>query len=55
MNREELKTILPHREPMLLVDEAYVTEDGKAKGFIRFGGMSSFYKDTFPEIRWFPV
>ena len=22
MNREELKQILPHREPMLLIDEA---------------------------------
>ena len=22
MNREELKTILPHREPMLLIDQA---------------------------------
>ena len=23
MNREEIKKIIPHREPMLLVDEAY--------------------------------
>ena len=27
MDREELKKILPHREPMLLVDEAYLNED----------------------------
>ena len=27
MNREELKEILPHREPMLLVDEAELEED----------------------------
>lgn len=32
MNREEIKTILPHREPMLLVDEAELVcmEGGKA-------------------------
>ena len=29
MNREEIKKILPHREPMLLVDEAYVNENGE--------------------------
>ena len=27
MNREELKGILPHREPMLLVDEAELEEE----------------------------
>ena len=29
MNREELKNILPHREPMLLVDDAVLTETGE--------------------------
>ncbi|MBP5635513.1 MAG: beta-hydroxyacyl-ACP dehydratase [Bacteroidales bacterium] len=28
MNREELKQILPHREPMLLIDSSEVTPDG---------------------------
>ena len=32
MNRDELKAILPHREPMLLVDEAAVGPDGVAHG-----------------------
>ena len=27
MNRDDLRKILPHREPMLLVDEAYVDEN----------------------------
>ena len=27
MNREEIKNILPHREPMLLLDEVNVTEE----------------------------
>ena len=32
MNRDEIKTILPHREPMLLIDEAERLEDGSARG-----------------------
>ena len=32
MTREELKEILPHREPMLLVDEAYMDENHIAHG-----------------------
>ena len=37
MNREELKNYLPHREPMLLVDEIDIDENGvcHAKYFIR--------------------
>ena len=31
MNKEEIKKILPHREPMLLVDEVELI-DGKAFG-----------------------
>ena len=30
MNREELKEYLPHREPMLLVDEVVIDEEGIA-------------------------
>ena len=30
MNVEEIKTFLPHREPMLLVEEASVDEQGNA-------------------------
>ena len=32
MNREELKKILPHREPMLLIDEAELKEENLAVG-----------------------
>jgi len=49
MNREELKKILPHREPMLLVDEAYVTEDGKAKGYYTVRGDEFFLQGHFPD------
>jgi len=30
MNKEEIKQFLPHREPMLLIDEAMVDENGVA-------------------------
>ena len=48
MNREELKKILPHREPMLLVDEASVTEDGKAEGTYTVRGDEFFLQGHFP-------
>ena len=32
MNREEIKQFLPHREPMLLVDEMIFNEDGTVVG-----------------------
>lgn len=48
MNREDLKKILPHREPMLLVDEAYVDEDGKAIGIYNVRGDEFFLQGHFP-------
>lgn len=48
MNREEIKTILPHREPMLLVDEAYLNEDGSATGYYRVRGDEFFLQGHFP-------
>ena len=48
MNREEIKRILPHREPMLLVDEAYLGEDGKAHGKYTVRGDEFFLQGHFP-------
>ena len=48
MNREEIKTILPHREPMLLVDEVYLNEDGSATGFYHVRGDEFFLQGHFP-------
>ncbi len=48
MNREELKAILPHREPMLLVDEAELGEDGKAHGRYAVRGDEYFLQGHFP-------
>jgi len=48
MNREELKTILPHREPMLLVDEAEMTGEITSRGSYRVRGDEWFLKGHFP-------
>lgn len=49
MTREELKKYLPHREPMLLVDEAYLNEDGSATGFYTVRGDEYFLQGHFPD------
>ena len=38
MNREEIMTILPHRDAMLLLDSAELKEDGSAYGEYRVRG-----------------
>lgn len=48
MNREELKQILPHREPMLLVDEAYRDENKVGHGKYRVRGDEWFLQGHFP-------
>lgn len=48
MNREEIKNILPHREPMLLVDEVYLNKDGSATGYYNVRGNEFFLKGHFP-------
>lgn len=47
MNREELMQILPHRDNMLLLDEAAVT-DGKACGKYKVRGDEWFLQGHFP-------
>ena len=42
MNRNEIEQILPHRKPMLLVDEAYLNEDGSATGYYTVNGDEFF-------------
>lgn len=48
MNREEIKRILPHREPMLLVDEITRTEDGETIGTYTVTGEEWFLMGHFP-------
>ena len=44
MNREEIKKILPHREPMLLLDEAW-----QGGGSYTFRGDEFFLQGHFPD------
>lgn len=48
MDREELKKILPHREPMLLVDEAELREENLAVGKYTVKGDEWFLQGHFP-------
>jgi len=48
MNKEELKNILPHREPMLLVEEAEKIDENKAIGKYKVKGDEWFLQGHFP-------
>lgn len=48
MNRAEIEKILPHRAPMLLVDEAELLEDGGALGRYTVRGDEFFLQGHFP-------
>ena len=48
MNREELKNILPHRDNMLLLDDAEL-HDGEAVGHYHVRGDEYFLKGHFPD------
>ncbi len=48
MNREAIKNLLPHREPMLLVDEAELDESGCAVGRYTVRGDEHFLQGHFP-------
>lgn len=49
MLKEEIKKILPHREPMLLVEEIEVTADGTAVGKYTVKGDEFFLQGHFPD------
>ncbi len=48
MKREEIEQILPHRPPMLLVEEVELTEDGSAIGRYAVKGDEFFLQGHFP-------
>lgn len=49
MNREEIMKILPHRNSMLLLDEAWMDEEGSAHGKYIVRGDEWFFDGHFPE------
>lgn len=48
MNRNELKKIMPHREPMLLLDEATRIEENKGIAKYEVRGDEFFLQGHFP-------
>lgn len=48
MDREAIKKILPHREPMLLVDEAELVDENRAEGKYTIRGDEHFLQGHFP-------
>lgn len=48
MNKEEIKKILPHREPMLLIDQANLINQNTAEGFYTVRGDEYFLQGHFP-------
>lgn len=48
MNRDEIKRILPHREPMLLLDDVQIVE-GAAVGHYTVRGDEFFLQGHFPD------
>ncbi len=48
MKRDEIRQILPHREPMLLVDEVNLNEDGSSTGYYQVRGDEFFLQGHFP-------
>jgi 3-hydroxyacyl-[acyl-carrier-protein] dehydratase len=48
MDREQLKELLLHREPMLLVDEAWPDADGRGGGKYTVKGTEWFLQGHFP-------
>ena len=49
MNREEIEKILPHRAPMLLVDEVNIENETDAVGTYTVTGDEWFLKGHFPD------
>lgn len=48
MDREQIKSVLPQREPMLLVDEAHKNADGTSTGRYTVKGDEYFLQGHFP-------
>ncbi|MGI6634253.1 MAG: 3-hydroxyacyl-ACP dehydratase FabZ [Christensenellales bacterium] len=52
LNRAEIKTFLPHREPMLILDSVFLDKNGDANGEYTVSGEEFFLSGHFPG---FPV
>lgn len=48
MDKKEIMEILPHRDPMLLVERAQLNDDGSATGYYTVRGDEFFLQGHFP-------
>ena len=51
---EEIKELLPHRDPFLFIDSLDVNEDGTYTGYRTFTEKEFFFKGHFPEYAVVP-
>ena len=55
LSKEQIKEVIPHREPFLLVDEILELEAGKkAIGLKKLTGEEDFFKGHFPDYPVMP-
>jgi 3-hydroxyacyl-[acyl-carrier-protein] dehydratase len=48
LNKDQIKQFMPHREPMLLIDEAYIDDEGLAHGKYTVKQDEFFTRGHFP-------
>ena len=48
LNKEQIKTFMPHREPMLLLDQVQLDAEGQSSGSYHVEGDEYFLQGHFP-------
>ena len=48
LNKEQIKTFMPHREPMLLLDQVRLDANGQSSGAYHVEGDEYFLQGHFP-------
>ncbi|NJP39818.1 3-hydroxyacyl-ACP dehydratase FabZ [Oscillospiraceae bacterium HV4-5-C5C] len=48
MNQEQIKAIIPHRDPFLLVDEILELDENRVVGLKHVTGQEDFFRGHFP-------
>ncbi len=54
MNQEEIKKIIPHRDPFILVDEVEVLDGDKIIAYKNVTGQEDFFRGHFPDYPVMP-
>ena len=49
LNKEQIKTFMPHREPMLLLDQVQLDAEGHSSGSYHVEGDEHFLQGHFPD------